>query len=51
MGVMSLMMRTLDVAVFGGLETLPFIKWSVGLLHCVVVGDVTGLSAESLVLW
>jgi hypothetical protein len=50
MGVMSLMMRTLDVAVFGGLEKLTFILWSVGLLHCLVVVDVSGLSAESLVL-
>ena len=47
-GVMSLIMRTLGV--FCGLAMFPFMRWSVGLLHCVVVGEVTGLSVESLVL-
>lgn len=48
--VISRIITTLDVAVVGGLARLPFIKWSCGLLG-VFVGEVMGLSAESLALW
>lgn len=44
------MMTTLLVEM-GEVGIVELIIWSEGLLHWVIVGDVTGLSAESLALW